>query len=66
MISNSISPSEESNKTPMTEKESPKQENQAKTTATELTKDQMAKSNLIQISSKTEKEWMNFLKATMV
>ena len=55
--SNSITQSAGSNKTLMTEKESPNQENQAKTT--ELTKDQMAKSNLIQISSKTEKELMN-------
>ena len=55
--SNSITQSAGSNKTSMTEKESPNQENQAKTT--ELTKDQMAKSNSIQISSKTEKELMN-------
>ena len=46
-----------SNKTPMTGKESPNQENQPKTT--ELTKDQMAKSNSVQISPKTEKELMN-------
>ena len=46
-----------SNKTPMTQKESQNQENQAKTT--ELTKDHMAKSNLIQISSKTGKESIN-------
>ena len=46
-----------SNKTPMIEKESQNQENQAKTT--ELTNDQMAKSNFIQISSKTEKESIN-------
>ena len=53
--SNSISQSAGSNKTPMSEKESP---NQTRTTTTELTKDQMAKSN-IQISSKTEKESIN-------
>ena len=46
-----------SNKTPMIEKESQNQENHAKTT--ELTNNQMAKSNLIQISSKTEKESIN-------
>ena len=50
--SNSIPQPAGSNKTPMTQN----QENQAKT---ELTKDQMAKSNLIQISSKTEKESIN-------
>ena len=55
--SNSITESAGSNKTSMTEKESPIQENQAKTT--ELTKDHMAKSNLIQISSKTGKESIN-------
>ena len=45
-----------SNKTPMTQKESQNQENQAKTT--DFTKNQMDKSNL-QISSKTEKESIN-------
>ena len=58
--SNSIPQPAGSNKTPMIEKESQNQENQinqAKTT--ELTKDQMAKPNLIQISSKTEKESIN-------
>ena len=54
--SNSIPQPAGSNKTPMIEKESQNQENQAKT---ELTKDQMVKSNLIQISSKTEKESIN-------
>ena len=57
---NSIPQPSGSNKTPMIEKESQNQENQenqAKTT--ELTKDQMTKSNLIQISSKTEKEPIN-------
>ena len=54
---NSIPQPSGSNKTPMIEKESQNQENQAKTT--ELTKGQMAKSNLIQISSKTEKESIN-------
>ena len=54
--SNSIPQPAGSNKTPMIEKESQNQENQAKT---ELTKDQMDKSNLIQISSKTEKESIN-------
>ena len=52
--SNSIPQPAGSNKTPMIEKESQNQENQAK----KLTKDQMAKSN-IQISSKTEKELIN-------
>ena len=58
--SNSIPRPAGSNKNPMIEKESQNQENQinqAKTT--ELTKDQMAKPNLIQISSKTEKEPIN-------
>ena len=52
--SNSIPRPAGSNKNPMIEKES---QNQAKTK--ELTKDQMAKSNSIQISSKTEKESIN-------
>ena len=55
--SNSIPRPAGSNKNPMIEKESQNQENQAKTK--ELTKDQMAKSNSIQISSKTEKESIN-------
>ena len=55
--SNSIPQPAGSNKTPMIEKESQNQENRAKTT--ELTKDQMAKSNLIQISAETEKESIN-------
>ena len=55
--SNSMPKQEGSNKTPMIEKQSQNQENQAKTTG--LTKDQMAKSNLNQISSKTEKESIN-------
>ena len=52
--SNSMPKQAGSNKTPMMEKQS---QNQAKTTG--LTKDQMAKSNLNQISSKTEKESIN-------
>ena len=52
--SNSIPRPAGSNKNPMIEKES---QNQAKTK--ELTKDQMTKSNSIQISSKTEKESIN-------
>ena len=55
--SNSMTKQAGSNKTPMIEKQSQNQENQAKTT--ELTNDQMAKSNFIQISSKTEKESIN-------
>ena len=55
--SNSMTKQAGSNKTPMIEKESQNQENHAKTT--ELTNNQMAKSNLIQISSKTEKELKN-------
>jgi hypothetical protein len=54
--SNSIPQSAGSSKIPMTEKESPK-EHMPK--SSELTKDQIGKSNLIQISSKTERELVN-------
>ena len=54
--SNSMTKQAGSNKSPMIEKQSQNQENQAKTT--DFTKNQMDKSNL-QISSKTEKESIN-------